>query len=97
MPLENSIFSSGKIHDIANKEMYYFPVTTTDNDPEGLGFTMTTSAGGILVKVVCNDWVEETNTRRGRIRNKHRRERNDRWEYDREHIHKYGEVLAHED
>lgn len=94
---ENSIFSSGKIYDIVNNEMYYFPVTTTDNDPEGLGFTMTTSAGGMLVKVVCNDWIEETNTRQGRIRIKHRRERNDRWVYDREHNHKYGEVLAYED
>jgi|SaaInlStandDraft_1057018.scaffolds.fasta_scaffold49149_2 ubiquitin-large subunit ribosomal protein L40e len=87
----NKIFSCGKIYDITNQEMFYFPVTS-DDDPDGLGFMVKTSCAGKKQVISPNIWINEEDSRRGTRRTNHRRERHERWAYEREHLHKYGDV-----
>ena len=85
-----SVFPTGRVYDIAEKEWFYFPVTDTTNDPLGLGFGFIVSCAGSNYSIESRHWVNEVNnTRRGKRRAKHRVERDERYKYEKKHLHKF--------
>lgn len=87
---DNVTFRSGKIFDQELKEWFYFPLTENLKDPLGLGFTITTRNSGIHSLIRSTKWVSNSlDTRKGRRRSIHRRNRNERFNYNKNHIHKY--------
>jgi len=85
----DGVFPSGKIFDQELQEWVYFPVTNNLNDPDGLGFHVSTTHGGLYCRVNSMEWTYESDTRKGRHRSKHRRDRNERFNYNKKHIHKF--------
>lgn len=87
---DNVIFSSGKIFDQELKEWFYFPLTENLKDPLGLGFTITTRNSGTHSLIKPTEWISNSlDTRRGRRRRIHRRNRNERFNYNKNHLHKF--------
>ena len=85
-----TLFPTGRVFDIVEKEWCNFPVTDTINDPLGLGFGFTVSCAGLNYNVVSRHWVNEVNdTRRGKRRAKHRAARDERYKYEKKHLHKF--------
>ena len=85
-----TLFPTGRVFDIVEKEWCNFPVTDTINDPLGLGFGFTVSCAGLNYNVVSGHWVNEVNdTRRGKRRVKHRAARDERYKYEKKHLHKF--------
>ena len=92
----DEIFSSGKIFDQELQEWVYFPVTNNLNDPDGLGFSVSTTHGGLYCNVNSMEWNYETDTRKGRHRSKHRQDRNERFNYNKNHIHNFDDRPTNE-
>jgi len=87
---EYTTFKSGKIFDQELKEWFYFPLTDNLKDPLGLGFTITTRNSGIYSLIRSTEWISNSlDTRKGRRRGIHRRNRNERFNYNKNHMHKF--------
>jgi large subunit ribosomal protein L40e len=85
----DGVFPSGKIFDQELQEWVYFPVTNNLNDPDGLGFETTTTRGGLYCRVNSMEWTCENDTRKGRRRSRHRQDTNERFNYNKQHIHNF--------
>jgi ubiquitin len=88
---DNKIFGSSKIWDIDNKEWFHFPISTHEDDSNGLGFNIAISGGGDISTVISNKWNTDNDSRRGRRRERFRDERHKRWIYEQKHQHKYAD------
>lgn len=73
----NMMFESGKVKEEKTGDMFYFPVSSTDNDPKGLALHYNTYNGGENYTIRPNIWRPYTtfNQRKQASRERRREER----------------------
>lgn len=71
------IFDTGKIKEKGTGEYYYFPHSSTDNDPKGLAFHYVVSDGGKRYTIQPNIWKEYKSRghRKSERRNRQKKQR----------------------
>ena len=71
------IFDTGRIKEMVTGEYYYFPHSSTDNDPKGLAFHYVVSDGGKRYTIKPNIWQEYKSRghRKSERRNRQKKQR----------------------